>query len=464
MMTLDSFPQFAFLPYELRRMIYLEASPPRFVHVREAHEDPDAFTERFRTTPVQAKLHPSIAYFARNWSRRIPQLLEFTAWRQTTLDAYGFSGGPGPRHQPWKSSEAVPDIPHQFLTDNTDVAWEFLRAGYLYSTASIPGLLHATRESRYVLMDSGYELTFSTRTCGPRTWFNYNTDVLFVVDLTETLWQDREFSFLSGSRWWDVGQFEPADLQRVKRLALGNAGDIASCTYPDGKEELSNILGLFANVDELFLEEDGLHRWEYKRPGERKPDDAALWVHTPVLEVDVLSYLLDAEEMTWSTGYNNQSLKTYKEENAGVGTRFFIDTAANLKENLESLRDELVSRDSLKPWKIPKINIVYIGYPWTCRALFDWRWSKWHRFRALKEEADRAKALQEAHRSIDVPDGLVHDRDEDLPPSPFSEEFHDDQEAFNGMNRILYYGAPAVHDELHAWMSRWSVSAPDAEY
>ena len=64
-MVLDSFHPFLSLPFELRRMIYLHASPPRFVHVREHTEDKDAFEERFRTTVAQIKLHPSIAYFAR---------------------------------------------------------------------------------------------------------------------------------------------------------------------------------------------------------------------------------------------------------------------------------------------------------------------------------------------------------------------------------------------------------------
>ena len=55
-----------------------------------------------------------------------------------------------------------------------------MRTGSFYSKAPIPVMLHVTRESRQVLIDFGYELAFRTRSCGPRTWFNFKIDVLYI--------------------------------------------------------------------------------------------------------------------------------------------------------------------------------------------------------------------------------------------------------------------------------------------
>ncbi|KAI1824520.1 hypothetical protein F4861DRAFT_257647 [Xylaria intraflava] len=465
-MAASSFPLFTSFPYELRQMIYLLASPPRFVHIQEAHENREEFIERFRTTPVQVKLHPSIAHFARNWRESHPW--RSSSMRQATLDAYGFTGGPDPRHQPWESTSEVPGIPHHLLTENSGVAWEFVRAGYFYSAAPIPALLHVTRESRYALMESGYELAFRTRSCGPKTWFNFETDVLYLGNLHE-YWSSHEFHFLlSGNHYWDIGQFEPVDMNRVKRLALADSGGAASCTSRTGTQDVSSILALFPGVEELFLEECGLRGLAYRFPHERQPNDTALWTYTPVLEADVLSDLLHNESMVASTGYNNQGLKAHKEDYMGDGTGFFINTAAIFGDKLRTWRDGLVHSDSSTPWKIPKISIVHIDYPWIFKGLFAWRWDAWHRFQGLKEDDSLSKALEEAHRSTNVPKTLVFDKNEDLPPSPFSEEFRDDMEALQDMMDEAQVGAYddgdlEEYNELRAWVSRRNIAAPDAE-
>ncbi|PNP82038.1 hypothetical protein FNYG_04599 [Fusarium nygamai] len=49
---------------------------------------------------------------------------------------------------------------------------------YFYSNAPVPVLLHTCFESRKFLMKKGYQLAFKSKTQGPRTWFNYDRDVL----------------------------------------------------------------------------------------------------------------------------------------------------------------------------------------------------------------------------------------------------------------------------------------------
>lgn len=64
-MALTTFHSFPLLPSELRRKIYMMATPPRVVDIYEFIEVGfKDFVEECRTTPVQIKLDPSLTYFA----------------------------------------------------------------------------------------------------------------------------------------------------------------------------------------------------------------------------------------------------------------------------------------------------------------------------------------------------------------------------------------------------------------
>ncbi|KAI3325237.1 hypothetical protein HD806DRAFT_492388 [Xylariaceae sp. AK1471] len=449
-MAVNSFHQFPFLPPELRRIIYLLASPPRFVPVLEEHEDREAFEERFRTTPVQLELHPNITYFARNWRHRIPwppsSFRRYYRRHQATLETYGFSC-PRAKHQPWVSTRDAPGIPHHFLSENPDVAWELVRSGFFYCATPVPVMLHVTKESRQVLIDYGYELAFGTRTHSPRTWFNFNHDILYVSAFGVTDDDHELHSLLSGKTLWDIGQFDPVDLKKVKRLALESSALILNSPHYDGTHIVSNILQLFTGVEELFLEEcsqdrleDAIHSYKSSRP--RRPNThsghSQFWCHTPVLEVDALiPQLFNRTSLAYSTGYDNLNLRAYKDGNMGDGSRFFDDAASEFEEELTKKRDELVHIDSIAPWNIPKISIVQICCPWMCRDLFDWRWDIWNRFQTLKEEEARNRAAEEAQRSISVPSKLIYTQydDNNSPPSPFTEKYRDDLQAYEDGHR-----------------------------
>ncbi|GAP87378.2 hypothetical protein SAMD00023353_2700320 [Rosellinia necatrix] len=460
----DHFPQFVLLPLELRMMIYQFASPARFVHVQEDHEDPDEFEERFRTTPVQLRLHPSVTYFARHWRHRIPWAP--AAWRpyyrrqQMTLDMYGLRC-PRQRHQPWESADGVPDIPHHFLSENPDVAWEFVRSGSFYSTAPIPALLHVSRESRHILMGHGYELAFRTRTCGPRTWFNFKTDVLYLGEF-ELGEMDRPLHrLLSGNTKWDVGQFDPSDLKRVRRVALESSAKILICDLTNWARQLSNLLELFAGLEELFIEE-GMRVSPTTEFGRAARADGPFWTYTPAEEVDVLYTMVEHEDLVHFTGFAHEGLRAYKTANMGDGSRFFIDAALRFEEQLAAIRDETVQREALAPWKIPKVSIVHIGHPWMIRALFEQRWSTWNSFQFRKEENARAKAIEEARRSIDVPKKHLYHLP-DLPPSPFSRQFRDELEVYHASLEAYIYSEYdwERRSDYHHWMFSEGMRLPD---
>ncbi|KAJ8128087.1 hypothetical protein O1611_g5548 [Lasiodiplodia mahajangana] len=436
-MAPKSFHLFTSLPFELRWMIYLLATPPRFVYVKEAHEDRDEFIERLRTEPLQVRLHPSIAYFARNWRDHVRTASD--RQRQMTLDMFGLTCPP-PRHQPWESTSEVPGIPHRIICDDHAIAWEFLRKSALYSAAPIPALLHVSAESRHVLMSAGYELTFQTRSCGPLIWFNFKTDVLFIPYFDEYRPDDRvSYSLLSGSMKWDIGQFEPRDLTRVKRLALERAGGAVISRARDDLPQISSLLHLFGNVEELFLEEGGVKRG-VDLAGSRRPEDIeGLWSHTPPMEVDILAALSrHQDDIVHSTGFYHQDLIAYKEMNMGDGSGYFVDAARKFEERLATKRDELVRRERLTPWKIPTVKIVYIIYPSGYRKLTKWRWETWYNFQGLKEQEDRLRAAEQARRSIDVPRRPIYD-DQARPLSPFSAQFQDEEEVYAEMFEYDFY-------------------------
>jgi hypothetical protein len=272
-------------------------------------------------------------------------------------------------------------------------------------------------------MDYGYELAFRTQTHSPRTWFNFNHDILYISGFCETDGDDNLHSLLSGNDSWDIGQFDPVDLKKVKRLALESSGFVLNSSRLDGTLIISNILQLFTGVEELFLEECSQDTLEEEIPSRKssrlrrrntQSDHSQFWYHTPVLEVDALiPELFNRASLVYSTGYNYQALKAYKEDNMGDGSRFFEDVASEFKEKLTKKRDELVHINAVAPWKIPKVSIVHICCPWMCRDLFDWRWDMWNRFQTLKEEEGQNRAAEEAQRSISVPSKPIYVNDMD---------------------------------------------------
>lgn len=377
-MTLTTFNLFSSLPPELRREIYMLATPPRIVHVQECtEEDYEDFEEEFRTTPVQLKLDPALAYFAFNWRQHIP-----SRSRQSTLESFGFSGDKPP-HRPWDPSTSTPEIPLNWLSEHPKIAWQLTRGGFLYSNAPIPALLHTCSESRAELMNRGYQLAFRTRSSGPRTWFNFDRDILF-LEFDRDYFEDYR-SLLSGSPW-DVGQFDPGDMQRVRKLMLERS---ANCLRPhkprigdDGHDhEVSAVLRLFGGLQELLLVEwtgQDIEGWPEFSPGtwveskNRRRDPNAvdtareLWSCIAVEEIDALLSLFPPESSwrgtVFSTGEKGELLKAYKQKN-GRSARFFRDMQLGLERRLTNHRDSVVAanRDrSITPWEIPKITAVHV--------------------------------------------------------------------------------------------------------
>ncbi|XDG05490.1 hypothetical protein ABKA04_005105 [Annulohypoxylon sp. FPYF3050] len=201
------FHLFNLLPPELRREIYILATPPRVVNVQEVgacseawYERLEKFAETCRTTLIQFRLHPDLAYFAHNWRPSIASKLR--SHNQLPLEAYGFTSTKG-RYQPWIPTDDTPEIPSTWLASHPDTAWAMTRDASLYSPAPIPPFLHVCSESREMLKKYGYQLAFGTRTDEPHTWFHFERDILSIRFVSS------ELPNVLVNEGWDIGLFRP---------------------------------------------------------------------------------------------------------------------------------------------------------------------------------------------------------------------------------------------------------------
>ncbi|SPJ72821.1 uncharacterized protein FTOL_02550 [Fusarium torulosum] len=313
----DTFHRFIDLPYDIRYNIYILATPPRVVRLEEGPLDPterklwcdnydsyfDYAYEKFckeltldDSPNLNFKLHPDIAHFAHNWW---PQLRSWSSTQQS-LDAYGFTSS-RPAYEPWKPSKDTPRIPTEWLIDSPELAFVLTRNFCLYSHAEIPVFLHVCVESRQALIEWGYRLFFSTRTAGPRTWFNPARDRLYIpFEFREFPRKDNEHAsnqlpsiypnaLFSGS-CWDIGLYTVQDLKAIKKVILGAPGMIED---QDLAYWVEKILPLLSNVEELFLEDWSLYDfedWFDRRPGAPiSPFHTAASIHCiPVEDIDVV--------------------------------------------------------------------------------------------------------------------------------------------------------------------------------
>lgn len=487
-MATKSFSFFSSLPLELRREIYMLATPPRIVHVQEEPEDQEDFEETFGTMPVQLKLDPALAHFAFNWRWRIPRYST-----QPTLESYGFTGGKAP-YRPWNPSSATPEIPLNWLGTQPRIAWELIREGYLYSKAPIPALLHMCAESRAALMSCGYQLAFRTRSNGPRTWFNFERDVLYIG--FDNAQADDYRSFLSGGPW-DIGQFHPVDLKRVRKLALHKSGHLLSCSNSNADpavactRELTRTLQLFSGVTELLLvewsrEEVGWwsefsadkslsYPWNRRRTEQDTVDTLReLWCCIAVEEIDALLSLMACNEKyrteLSSTGDRLEVLKAHK---LGIGdsTPYFQHLQLQLEQRLLEQRDTIVNASddgSAASWEIPRIETVHVLPQSMAAVLWRERQIIWEEFSEMKRrQRDVPTPTPDIPRATVIQAAAMPES-----PLPFGQ---DDEEAFaeaHGTNSArsccgqCEYGdylSKMIESQKKWWVEEGMIPAPGYE-
>ncbi|KAI0379441.1 hypothetical protein F5Y04DRAFT_259730 [Hypomontagnella monticulosa] len=386
------FHYFNLLPLELRREIYIFATPPRFVHVEEYQrhspeweEKRDEFREKCRTFPVQFKLSPDIAYFAHNWNSVINRSLRSNP--QLPLEAYGFTSVRS-RYQPWVPTGSAPEIPPTWLTAHPDIAWDMTRDAMLISKATIPVFLHVCSESRGVLKSYGYQLSFSTRTHGPCTWFHFERDTLYLNQDAEGY----DFNLLSGGKW-DVGMFRPADLRRVRKLAISKGSD-ALDRY---KGYIPDLIRLFPNLSDFFLMERTStvcsDTWE--EPEDPGNDFACI----PMDEIDALMSMSRCPWCNRAFMFNSfrRFKRRQKESAAPTDHSFFRHVETNLERFLHSVRERVISNSrsvELPLWNIPRVWMVQICPQEEVQNIFAARRRVWAQYCDTKRRLARGGGLK----------------------------------------------------------------------
>ncbi|KAI2631410.1 hypothetical protein GGS26DRAFT_94549 [Hypomontagnella submonticulosa] len=384
------FRYFKLLPRELRREIYILATPPRFVHVAEYGRDSpqweqerDEFRERCRTFPVQFKLDPDIAYFAPSWQDKIGPALR--ANRQLPLEAYGFTSTRG-RYQPWVPTKNVPEIPPVWLTDHPDVAWDMTRSATLVSTAPIPAFLHVCSESRELLKCYGYQLAFGTRTNGPRTWFHFERDILYL--------KRDEYGYprsLLCHSPWEVGMFRPADLLRVRKLAIDKGLEAIDRNGMD----IRSLLLLFPKLSDFILVE-----WHPTHYGATPENDNPLelgedYACIPMDDIDAIANVKRCDVCSNSgiySFYGNSKIQR-KGEAALTQHSFLRSMEWELIEPMHSDRELFIS-EGVKAdllWDIPRVQIVQICHQEEMHNIFATRRRFWARFCDTKRRLARGR-------------------------------------------------------------------------
>ncbi|KAH7265482.1 uncharacterized protein BKA55DRAFT_559084 [Fusarium redolens] len=414
---LDTFHLFRYLPYDLRHSIYVLATPRRVVRVEEGpvdikekrawiDQDYDsyfdyAFEKFYNQMLVEMpdlKLHADLAGFAHNWRHRIPWAAYNDSYKQTCLEAYGFTSN-RPLYEPWQPSEETPRIPTDWLVDYPELAFELTRKSCLYSDAEIPVFLHVCSESRQALVDWGYRLFFATRTAGPRTWFHPGRDRLYVPYTIESFPRADDSDYGSGlpgeahtpypclepglllsGCHWDIGQYHVDDLKQVKNVILERPS--ISTDQDLLVKDLQSILPLLSALDDLFLEDWGLedfgiwfnvfrgsHTVEVKTP-------ASSVACIPVEDIDAIGYAFWQRSLLLNddrigplcyTGYRNSHFNQHL-TSASRSQPYHPAHAESVKAQLLAWRSELATAQAQKP-RIPTICHVNLC-PESCSEVY----------------------------------------------------------------------------------------------
>ncbi|KAH8898581.1 hypothetical protein GQ53DRAFT_837447 [Thozetella sp. PMI_491] len=424
---MQTFHHFPNLPPEIRHAIFLLATPPRIVHVQEFLESYDDFVERFQNGPIyENNIHPDIADFLRRQLpfvdlinfRQLVYRTNFRRLRQATLHGYGFTSDQAIAAPPWEFEER---LPFHWIMEDLDLGLQIFRKGALRSTAPIPSLLHTCVESRAVLIESGYQLAFATRTNDPQTWFHFGRDVL-LVESEYGNWADHRleqqhrlehglehrrrghwrkyethemFDFLLSGDNWHVGQFRPKDLEKVRRLAL---------TKSTNTEASSHILAHLPEVEELFLVNwdpsdcknalrrtamtPRAHPQELELPSHLGGNKEG-WCFVPVEEADSLWTTQDVAIFGRNDDDDNATIDGHaywlREHKIRHGASSVFLEWVETNSGFWDARDRALSADpSLAPWNIPRIRYVHLCTPFVAKLIAANR-------RALLEEVGNMK-------------------------------------------------------------------------
>ncbi|RFU77181.1 hypothetical protein TARUN_5053 [Trichoderma arundinaceum] len=414
-MVVSTFHLFSLLPPEIRYAIYILATPPRVVRLRQQLESFEDFERRLpHITIAERHLPPDVDYSpTREMIRRASAILRRkrrAIFKQTKLESYGFTSNKKARFS-WEFENTLPlDI---FMTIPT-LAFVLYRRATLSSKAAIPPLLHTCRESRSLLVSYGYQLAFPSTSEEPLIWFNFMQDTLLLDHGLECSEQDPYMSVPTEYHRipYSFHPFRPQDTSRVQRLALKSSVQANRL-----------FLGhrIFQELEELILVE-----WDARESEQalrqsivdpaflRLAPDTTRTNHKgeslcvlPVEEADALwtTFLLDVfrtdEDFTeyldvdWED--NLADLRQHKLEN-GFFSNFLDHRVRQKKEdyerekgrienwNKQQIREFAPLLDEFPPWNIRRVRYMHACAPHIADRIIENRSVFMEQFARLRTE------------------------------------------------------------------------------
>lgn len=225
---------------------------------------------------------------------------------------------------------------------------DYMNQVYLFSKSPIPALLHTNRESRQVMLEIGYELAFGTEHAKPLTWFNFQMDVLYLIQYPriadgnepvvrcEPVAPENILPWPGNIKWTPNGDVDleltallPRDSMRVRRLAIMAASKnylprprFLRTETAEVSPDLYEMLSRFGCLQDFFIVEKHVG----ENLGDRRED---LWGY-------VNCEGIDAKPRVWEHGkdlslaYYWQLVK-YADQNGGHWDGYFRDREKELE-------------------------------------------------------------------------------------------------------------------------------------
>jgi hypothetical protein len=264
-------------------------------------------------------------------------------------------------------------------------------------------------DSRRALTEYGYALSFSTRTSGPRIWFCAKDDVVYLrrVKGLEQVGSSRS-DFCWGRshirEHWGLDRFLPADLERIRRVALEDVSVQSNCYESSDAKEIFSDLSLCGGVEEVWVVEWNLDRmvrdgglreqWERymavagygdhnRRVGLEldECEEGRRWGWVDWDEADVLNGDEWPDIRANCDPHSYGLLQEFKAR-GGNGGEFFDHAVKYFEVELKEAALKAGKHDEDKGvfWKVPKVKIVHVGTMEKMKMLFEMRRRYWRAF------------------------------------------------------------------------------------
>jgi hypothetical protein len=220
--------------------------------------------------------------------------------------------------------------------------------------------------------------------------------------LRSTCYSRAPNSYILSNGNWSIGQFDPADLKRIRMLALAEV-------WPGHEPlvQISSALRLCTGVTELFLVPTYLDSTSGASTpncdqlnGNREEEDreGEFWGWVECDEAYVCGDFSPLRE--W---WLEQRFEQYKKELGGEGIGFFKYSSRKFEEELRAGRDKVVRDGRTTPWEIPSVKFVIVGTTRMVRKLLEMRDRYW---RAFGETEQKEQEREDSPLSLAWQDDL----------------------------------------------------------